>query len=282
MKFIQTILRGVGQVMLQNSPYSGVFFLAGLFYADLLTGFAAIAGTVVSTATALSLSYPKEDIESGIYGFNGTLVGIALFFFFGPSIASVSALVAGAALSTPLNFYLKKVIPPFTASFVSVTWLAIYLLVCAFHFDIPASVPTAHSIDLFSGSAKGFGQVMFQENSVTGILFLLGLLVSSRIASAYAIYAALVGLFFGVLLSVPNSLINAGLMGYNGILCAVALADNRRSTFFWITLAAFLSVVVTLVFSRVGVIALTAPFLLSTWAILALRSALNPSADQPV
>lgn len=32
MRFTQTILRGIGQVMFQNNVYSGILFLGGIFY----------------------------------------------------------------------------------------------------------------------------------------------------------------------------------------------------------------------------------------------------------
>lgn len=49
MKFTESILRGVGQVMFQNNIYSGLLFLAGIFYNSWVMGLAAVAGTVIST-----------------------------------------------------------------------------------------------------------------------------------------------------------------------------------------------------------------------------------------
>ncbi len=82
MRFIQTILRGIGQVMFQNNIYSGILFLGGIFYNSWLLGVAAVLGTIISTAAAQILKYPKQDIQNGLYGFNGTLTGIAVFCFF--------------------------------------------------------------------------------------------------------------------------------------------------------------------------------------------------------
>lgn len=82
MKYIQAILRGIGQVMFQNNSYSGALFLVGISYNSWLLGLAALLGTVISTAFAQFLRYSKEDIQNGLYGFNGTLTGIAIFSFF--------------------------------------------------------------------------------------------------------------------------------------------------------------------------------------------------------
>ena len=75
---IRTILRGVGQIMLQNNALTGLIFLAGIFYNSGLMGCGALFGNIISTSSAKLLKYPKEDIENGLFGFNGTLVGIAI------------------------------------------------------------------------------------------------------------------------------------------------------------------------------------------------------------
>ena len=53
-RFLDSVLRGVGQVMLQNNSYAGLIFLVGICYNSQLFGLAALVGTVVSTATAIS------------------------------------------------------------------------------------------------------------------------------------------------------------------------------------------------------------------------------------
>ncbi len=55
--FIDSVLRGVGQVLLQNNSYAGLLFLAGIFYNSVLFGTAVLIGTVAvvfaSTSAAL-------------------------------------------------------------------------------------------------------------------------------------------------------------------------------------------------------------------------------------
>lgn len=269
MNYIQTILRSLGQIMFQNNPYSGLLFLIGIFYNSPILGLAAILGTITSISTAQFLNYSKDDIQNGIYGFNGALTGIALVYFFGFNATILFALILGSALTSPLSYYLKRIVRPFTAPFVIVTWVAMSILLLIFDFPLLSSVSSVNqTIDLISFSAKSFGQVMFQENTITGLLFLLAIGINSMRSAIYALYAAVLGSLFALLLQEPVSVINAGLMGYNAILCAIALADNKRSAFLWITIATILSVIVTIAFSKFGIIALTAPFVLSTWIIL--------------
>ena len=36
LRFVDSVLRGIGQVMLQNNSYTGVIFLAGIFYNSII------------------------------------------------------------------------------------------------------------------------------------------------------------------------------------------------------------------------------------------------------
>lgn len=270
--YAQSILRGIGQVMFQNNPYSGLLFLAGIFYNSPLLAIAAIAGTIISTSTASVLNYPKQDITDGIYGFNGTLVGIAIYFFLGFNLTTSLVLIICAIVSSPINFYLKKAIPSFTAPFIIATWLGIYIVLWLTQTQLSSGMSQDNTMQLFLAGTHGFGQVMFQENSVTGLLFLIGILINSRIAAAYALYAAFLGILVGWLCAEPHEVINAGLMGYNGILCAIALTDTKRYTVIWVSIAVILSVFMTIGFAKTPLLTLTAPFVLSTWAVLKLKS----------
>ncbi len=272
MRFIQTIFRGIGQVMFQNNIYSGILFLGGVFYNSLLFGLAALLGTIVSTTSAQILRYPKEDIQNGLYGFNGTLTGIAVLYFFEVNLITILALIVGAILSTVVMTLLKKIIPPFTAPFVMVTWFVVYSLFFVFNFPlISSSEPIRNAIDILFASSNSFGQVMLQENIITGLFFLLGILVNNKLMAIYAIYAAVLGSLTGWLFSQPFSTINAGLMGYNAILCAIALTGKRGQDFLWITIAIVFSTFLNIGLSMMGVITLTAPFVVVTWVIWKLK-----------
>lgn len=272
MRFIQIILRGIGQVMFQNNIYSGALFLGGIFYNSWLLGMAALFGTILSTSSAQIFKYPKEDIQNGLYGFNGALTGIAVLCFFEANLFIIVALIVGAVLSTLVMHLLKKIIPPFTAPFVIVTWFVLYSLVFIFNFSlISSSEPTGSNIDILSAFSNSFGQVMFQENIITGLFFLLAILVNNRLMAIYAIYAAVLGSLTGWLFSESYSSINAGLMGYNAILCALALTGKRWKDFLWISLAIPLSTLLNIGLAKLGIITLTAPFVLATWVIVKLK-----------
>ena len=133
---ISIIGRGIGQVMFQNNALSGIIMLIGIICNSWQLAILAVAGTVVGTIAASLLNYDKEDIRAGLYGFNGTLVGIAIGVFMEINIISVALLVIGAAITSWVAhcFRRQSLLPGFTAPFILVVWLL--LITC--HYLYPA------------------------------------------------------------------------------------------------------------------------------------------------
>ena len=89
--FIKILLRGTGQVMFQNSAWTGLLFMIGIFWGAYaegqgLVGWGALLGVTVSTVTGYLLGFPAKDGEQGLWGFNGVLVGCAFPTFMGNKI----------------------------------------------------------------------------------------------------------------------------------------------------------------------------------------------------
>ena len=258
--------------MLQNNAWTGFLFLIGIFYNFWIMGVGAIAGTIISTISAKLFKYPKEDIENGLYGFNGTLVGIAVLFFFELNIYTVIAIIFGSILSTIIMHEMKKKIPAYTAPFVISTWIIIlgikFLNLAPF---ISSTISQASSLDIFSATTMGFGQVMFQGSVITGLIFLFAIFVNSKLSAFYALYGSLLGIAFALILSLPLNMIGIGLFGYNAILCGIAFESIKFKKFIFATIAILLSVLVSFWMGDIGIITLTAPFVISTWIVLLIR-----------
>ena len=266
--FTKSIFRGIGQVMLQKNAITGLLFLIGIFYASWLMGIGALMGVFVGTITALILKYEEKDILNGLYGFNGTLVGIALLFFFNPTILLFLLLTIAVVVSTiVMHFMYKNNLSPYTFPFVITTWVFIFLI------KILNITPAAISgvlnftnIDIFSGISLGFSQVMFQASIITGILFFIAILINSRIAAFYALLGSTIGLLTG-LLFFPSSinLINLGIFGFNGVLCGIAFSDKKWIYSIFAIISIILSVGIVYGFITLNLIALTAPFVFASW-----------------
>lgn len=95
-------------------------------------------------------------------------------------------------------------------------------------------IDTTQNINYFQAFCLGIGQVMFQGNTIlSGLCFLIGILINSRKASLYTILGALLPIPLAILLEVDATDLNAGLMGYNGVLCAIALGGTSWKSGVW-------------------------------------------------
>lgn len=241
-RFTDIILRGVGQVMLQNNSFAGLIFLVGIFYNSALFGLAVIIGTAASTVTAILLAADHVQIRQGLFGFNGALVAIALLYFLEPNLLTWGYVVISCSFSTILmaallNLFNIWKLPTLTAPFILIT--ICFVLACA-HFGrlhstslLPtAGLPQSASIEgivttstVIEGLFNGIAQLFFQANVVTGIVFAIGLLISSRLAC----FTALIGSFTGLLVAwgmgAAEPAIRSGAFGFNSVLTAIALGS---------------------------------------------------------
>jgi len=264
--YIKILLRSVAQVMFQNNAWTGLVFLLGIFVSSLDAGLGALLGTMVAVLTARALNYNKSDIENGIFGYNGTLVGVAIIYFFSLNWISIILIIIGSILSALLVRWFQKIkLSAYTAPFVISTWLVLLVVkLIPLNYAGQSVGLEATNLELFSGVTKGFAQVMLQGNAVTGLLFLLALFISYKKAAWLGLAGSVLGLVVAWIFSLPLLMINLGLFGYNAVLCLVAFQNDK--SFRWQgALAVVFSVFITYFMDTIGIFALTAPFVISTW-----------------
>lgn len=275
--FAEIIFRGISQIFLLNNVITGILFLAGAFYNSWLIGIGAIIGVLAGTFAALILKYNRSDINNGLYGYNGALVGLATVYFFGFSMPSIIALFFGAILSSIImHFMTKRKLPPFTAPFIISTWIVMAIVLTLKIIPLKAAqLPTASNLEIIPALSRGIGQVMFQENIITGIILFVGILVSSRISAVYALLGTGIGVVVACVCSFPLSMITAGLFGFNGVLCGIALSGKKWHHVILAIASIVVSVFIMFGMSRLGIITLTSPFVISTWLILLLSNTMR-------
>lgn len=263
--------RGIGQVMLQRNALSGLLMLAGIAVASWKMAVLALAGNIIGTLTAYVLGYRCDHLRDGLYGFNGVLVGIAVGAFMPLTAGSMLLLIVGACGSVPVArlFERQSLVPGLTAPFIIVVW--ILLALCALLLPdllLPMEkMAKVEQPDVWRALCLGVGQVMFQGNTVwAGLLMLAGVAVNSRVQALYAIMGTLLPVLLVLPLTSDYAAMNAGLMGYNGVLCAIALGNNTWCGALRAAAAVVLSVLVQAAGMHFGIVTLTAPFVLAVWA----------------
>ncbi|OBW41018.1 Urea transporter [Chryseobacterium sp. MOF25P] len=267
------LLKGLGQIMLQGNSVTGFLFLVGIFYGSLTMGIAALLATICGTTTAFLLKYDKAEINKGLYGFSAALVGVAIMLFLKPVFISWIILVIGSALATVIqHFFMKRKIPVFTLPFVVITWLILFFTNNYFTGLLSeVSITTASSINYFTVGFKGYGQVIFQGSIISGILFFIGILISSPISALYGLAGAIISAIIAFIFSAPVEDISIGLFSFNAVLCAIVFSGKQMKDCIWSVIAVILSLFISLLLLKFDIMQLTFPFVLASCIILFVK-----------
>ena len=259
---------------------------------------------VVSTLTARVLHVDEAMLRSGLYGFNGVLVGLALATFIAPGPLLWLYVVLGAAVSvvtmSATASALKALgLPTLTFPFVIVTWL---LLLASYGFaglggdalpaeEVVMPYESVASVQLGAGdflqaALFSISQVFLKASIVAAVLFLAGLAVNSVAAAVAALGGAILAVVTAHLLGAESDLITGGLLGFSPVLTAVALgtvfhppgvrvaAYAALGTIFTVIAQAAFNVALT----PLAIPALTGPFVLVTWLFLLPRQQFDRAA----
>jgi urea transporter len=298
--FVDWSLRGIGQVVFQNNPLSGLIILLALFFNSTVYGTICILGGVVATAMAILLKADRGLIRDGLFGFNGVLVALSLVAFTSadfragavPSAHMTVYIIFAAAMTTIVFQAIATLLGPhkvaaLTAPFVLTGWLFLFAVL---KFAAIEGGPLAKPVSpdqydaavnyvlptLYMGIGNAIGQIFFQDNWITGYLIVVGIAVNSRISAGMALIgaagAALVAFIFGG----AEGAIRDGLFGYNAALTAIALGGfflvlTWRSfvyTLFGIVVTTWLWASVAIFLKPIGMPVLTSTFVLVTWLML--------------
>jgi urea transporter len=281
MQFINSVLRGGGQVFLQENRWTGLLFLMGLTIGNWRYGLAALLASVVGTAFACLLRYDKKEIEAGLYGFSATLVGIVLLFLFEPTALIWGLVILGAVLACLLqHFFIRIALPAFTFPFILMAWGFIFCLSYLYGHASSSLLfsddDTSISFPFLLWGTKGYGQVMFQSNIYSGIFFLAGVAVHSRIAAIYGLVGAFIASFLAMCAGQDMASINDGIFGFNAVLSAIVFAGGGVKAALWAFTAVIFTLLIqiilleTVILTMVGGV-LTFTFVAGTWVTLLLQ-----------
>lgn len=295
--YIKSMLKGTGQVMFQGSIWTGLFFLIGIFWGAYEEGmgivaWGALVGVISSTIAGYILGLPKEDGAEGLWGFNGVLVGCAFPTFLANTVWMWLALIVCSILTTWVRTGFNNVMAPwkvnsFTFPFVFCTWMFVlagrmFNGMSGIHMSAPELTTTVTStLDLSFGSLitywlKGISQVFLINSWVTGVLFLIGLFISSRWAAIWAAIGSALALLIAIVFQASGSAIANGLYGFSPVLTAIALGCtfykvNGRSAL-WailgIIVTTFIQAGMNAMMLPLGLATLTGPFCIATWLFL--------------
>lgn len=294
---VRTILRGSGQVMFQCSSWTGLLFLAGIFWGSYechipQVAWGAVVGLVAATLAGYMLKEKNSDGDEGLWGFNGILVGCAFPTFLANTWLMWLALVFFAMLSTWVRRGFNNVMAPWkvnslTFPFVFLTWVALFSsrvmdglvpsglsapeLPAAEHYQLATSFG-----DIVVYWLKGISQVFLINSWVTGVFFLVGLWLCNKWAAIWAAAGSAISLALAIIFKANPGDIANGLFGFSPVLTAIALGAtfyqvNPRTaawTVVGIVATFFIQAGMDVMMEPWGLPTLTGPFCVATWLFL--------------
>lgn len=303
-RFLDVNLRGIGQVMFQDNPLTGLLFLIAIVWGSYAAGMPQVAiGGVVAllagTLTAQWLHVEKAALHAGLYGYNAVLVGLALPTFLSNGPLLWLYVVIGGAVSVVVmlataNTLKSLGVSALTFPFVLVAWI---LLLASHGFaglqsmTVPPSYPVEsnplHLIEFIGSVLLSVSQVFLKGSAISALLLLAGLAVNSIPAAILALGGALLAVIIAHIFGAESDLITGGLLGFSPVLTAIALGTvfykpSPRVVVYAALGTAFTVVAQAALNAAVAPFAiptLTAPFVLVTWLFLLPRQNFDPAPE---
>lgn len=256
--FIDDVLSGYAQIAFNDNTFAGILMIYATYIASPMAALAGVWATIVATFTAHILGVPKGAIKCGVYGFNPALAGLSigilvvfpdigrLLLFSG--IAGIFCVMFQIALVSLLS---KWDVPPLALPYcitmtilipatLALGGLATSGIAQGFFAVQEPSVWT--SGEFVTAALNGIAQVLWVDNPLTGILYLVAVLMASRIDVISVIIGAVVSTSLAMALGLPKGMVLAGVFGYNAVLVMHVLTRgfliNVRSYIFAVIMAA--------------------------------------------
>ena len=289
LQFLETLLRGVGNVVFQDNALSGLIIIIGIAISSWTASLDFLIGAAIATLIAKWFKADEHAIEHGMFAFSGGYVGLLMGTLLENGVPFLTGewlllLVLGGILAVPVTAGLGLV---FGKLNISATALPILVLLWALmagvlYTNLPVNsvaphvlpagnVTPAYSWETFVyGILNGFGQIFVQVNPITGALILLGIFINSRIGGLMALLGGGTAILIAWLLGYDEPVIQNGVVAFNSILTAIGLGGfflvfNGRSLIYALIgscLALWVFLVMAVLLNPLGLPALSIGFVL--------------------
>ncbi|SAK44017.1 Urea transporter [Caballeronia pedi] len=279
---LRSFARAIGQIVLQRNAATGAL----LFLAVLCASPRLACGLLIGTLTGNVISVIIEDRDApafrdDLYGFNGALAALAAFTFIGDASQAAAVAIVAAMLATFLANKLSRVLsrhglPIFSSPAIIVTWC--WLPLFAERGDTGAIPQVAAGvIPMLQAAFAGLAPITFATGALAGGLIAAGLFASRPSQAGWALAGSALGAMLHGLGGASDAVVLSGACGFNAALAALAAAPLGRR---YALVAIVAAVLIERVIDCLGVAALTAPFVLASWAVIALRRRMSGTSKE--
>lgn len=264
--------RSFGQIMLQASGLTGLFFVLGITAASPLMAAGGALAVLAANLWAYKLKYPRDLLKKGFFGFSPALVGVAVVLFLQPAWYLPLVIVVGAVLAAAIQrFFAKIEVAVFTLPFVLVTW-GIWWVAHTWWPELMQGGGADPLVkELLYFPLLSYGQVIFQGSALAGLLFLAGVGSSNLQTAIFGLAGGTLASVVALWVGVDMLAVGQGLWGFNAVLCAITFAGKRRMDFIWAGAAVALALFVGALMQNFALPQLTFPFVAGSVMTLALK-----------
>lgn len=231
-EFFDSILSGYAQIAFNDNSFSGVLMIAATCLGSPIQAFSAIWTIVIGTLTAYLTGISRDLIRRGLYGFNAALAGLAIpvLMFPGQGITGGMLIILTLAgimctfLTVVLGkFFGKWGVPSLAAPYCICVIILISAGVLLGILEIsPAGLitnqPALIGIEFIIAGLNGIAQVLWLDQPICGLIYLIAVLLASRLDVISSIIGAVVGTVFAIALGLPTDTILSGAYGSNAVL----------------------------------------------------------------
>lgn len=244
---LKTSLSSYGVVGFISHPVPAGMVLIATFYHPIV-GLLGLTGSIISNMISWWLGANSKAWRTGVFGVSGLLVGVAVGMYAPFSMKMVVFVLIGSAAVGVISTFLGLSLSRYDLPMLSVPlMLMIWPLLLSLGIDKidTHTYPAVHlfrAVDIWLFQSlplelfeflKMFGNIVFQENLVSGLLILLAIGITSRISLLYALWGGILGM--ATYFYLHGSL--DGFHGLNFVLTALAfggyfIVANRHAFFF--------------------------------------------------
>jgi urea transporter len=276
--------RSIGQILLQRHAATGALTVAAVCSFSPRLACALLIGALTGNVIACIVEDAGSPVmREDLYGFNGALAALAAFAFIRDDSQAGAVAIVSAMLATGLSFRLGRALqrwrlPAYSSPAVLVTgcWLPLFA-------DAPSGATAALATDTpaawASAVVAGLAPIVFTTGFVAGALILAGLVAAQPkrpVGAAWALAGSTLGIALHVLAGTPAAVVLSGACGFNATLTALATSKYGVKGVFG---GVVVCVLVERAAASLGIPALTAPFVLASWAVQACVQRLAQPAN---
>lgn len=270
-------LRGCSQLCFQSNEWTGLLFLLAVLVASPISAAYLLVGAILAPAGRMLLPTKDAALESGLPGLNPCLMALSLpaFFHTGWTNVGMWGVLLVCVVTAIVLVRLLLAIAPFpilVLPFLIIFW-TLYALAPHVAVLQPIAVGAVQPTTFHPLTAvlTSLGQAVFVSSVWSGLLFAAGVFVSNWRHGLIAVLGAAIGTTVSYYYRDADPAgANLGLYGFNGVLTAVSVFVFCGSKLRLSILGALLATILTPAVAAFGVQTLSAPYVFTTWLMLAL------------